>query len=656
MGKDLEKIPLVSVLLPVYNSEAYVAGSIESILNQTYSDFEFIIINDGATDNSLSIISSFTDERIRIINNSKNIGLVESLNKGIDFARGKYIARMDADDISLPNRFKQQVNYLEHNPSASVLATRVALINADGELTGYWGDDTEFVKSDLIRKGTAFTNRIAHPSVMVRADLLKKYKYNNYQKGSEDWDLWLRILADKHQIHKLDEVLLHYRIHQESTMTGEKKKVSLHLRLINTKGKFLLHQLPKINSYFFLVTYSLLRSIASLFKYQIAPNVGRSVKRILTSSPIKVIQQYFYLKNTLTSHKTDFVFFFPYTHIGGAERVHADIVSVFKNEKPIVLFTAFSKDDKFASKFTKNAIVLNIPHALNHPFIHKRCLQLISRFIEEGNHPRIFGANSGYFYEIASLLSSRVSITDLVHAFKYQPKGNLIHKKHLSLSQKFTNRVFISYSALQEFKEFCFRQNYTKQYAHKLKLIYNCTEVPPYAEKKHRKELHLLFVGRGSEEKRLNLFIELAKRLNTKYPGNFVFNVIGANGHEPFISFHGEINDDEEIKLHYTQANILILTSSREGFPLVIMEAMAHGVVPVATPVGDIPLHVNDTVGFVISKTDEQVVIEEMETKIIELKENRKELERLSANANAYALKHFLRERFENEYRSLLNF
>ena len=107
--------PLVSVLMAVYNGEKYLLEAIESILNQTYTNFEFLIINDGSTDSTEEIILSYSDQRIRYIKNEQNLKLIASLNKGLDLAKGKYIARMDADDISLPDRLEKQVNFLERN-------------------------------------------------------------------------------------------------------------------------------------------------------------------------------------------------------------------------------------------------------------------------------------------------------------------------------------------------------------------------------------------------------------------------------------------------------------------------------------------------------------------------------------------------------------
>ena len=653
MSTEKNNSPLVSVLLPVYNSSAYLASAIDSILKQTFADFELLIINDGSTDNSPEIISSFTDERIKVINNEKNLGLIASLNKGIDLAKGKYIARMDADDISLPERFEKQINYLKSNPTVSVIATRISLINTQGEITGDWDDDKQYIEGEVIKHGMAFTNRIAHPTVMVRAEVFKKYKYKTYQKSSEDWDLWLRILADGHKIHKLNEVFLHYRIHLQSIMTIEKKSAILQQRLIKTKKIFLFHQLPKINSYFFLVFYSLLRSIGSLLKFNVFPNFLRKIKRILTSSPITVMRQYAQLKYTLINHKTELFFFFPYTHVGGAERVHADIVSVFKSQNPLVTFTGFSKNKKFLQKFSENATILDISDALNYPFLHKKTLKLISEHINKQNKPIVFGSNSGYFYDIASYLSPKVKIIDLIHAFKYQSEKNLVQKQYLSVSQKFTNRIFISSASLSEFKKFCFHSNCPKSYKEKLKLIYNYTKVPALLEKKRTDILNVIFVGRDSEEKRIDIFIEIARELYTNHPQKFSFNVIGASRSEKFINYMGEINDDEEMKQHYLNADVLVLTSSREGFPLVIMEAMAQGVIPLSTPVGDIPIHVGEKVGFITSTEERSIVVKEITDKLLWLSQNKTALETLSANAHRYTQTNFSEEKFTQSYKFL---
>ena len=115
--------PKVTLLMSVFNGQSYLKEAIESILNQTFEDFEFLIINDASKDNSLRIIQSFDDSRIKLVHNSDNIGLTKSLNKGIDLAKGEFIARMDCDDISLPERLSMQVSFMDKNPDIGILSS-----------------------------------------------------------------------------------------------------------------------------------------------------------------------------------------------------------------------------------------------------------------------------------------------------------------------------------------------------------------------------------------------------------------------------------------------------------------------------------------------------------------------------------------------------
>ena len=127
-------MPEITVLMPVYNGEKYLRPAIESILNQTFSDFEFLIINDGSTDNSESIILSYKDERIRYVKNENNLKLIKTLNKGIDLARGKYIARMDADDISLPTRLEREIEYMESHPECGLVSVFPYVMSESGKI------------------------------------------------------------------------------------------------------------------------------------------------------------------------------------------------------------------------------------------------------------------------------------------------------------------------------------------------------------------------------------------------------------------------------------------------------------------------------------------------------------------------------------------
>ena len=127
---------MLSVIMPVFNEEKYIAQAIDSIICQTYSNFEFIIINDGSSDSSIDIIKSYNDKRIRVIDNGKNIGISQSLNKGINISQGEYIARMDANDIATQNRFEMQINYLENN-EVTLVGTHHDIINENSVVIGH---------------------------------------------------------------------------------------------------------------------------------------------------------------------------------------------------------------------------------------------------------------------------------------------------------------------------------------------------------------------------------------------------------------------------------------------------------------------------------------------------------------------------------------
>lgn len=246
-------MPLVSVILPVYNAALYLRQAVDSILGQTFTDFELLLINDGSTDDSENIIQSYNDGRIRYVKNEGNSGLIFSLNKGIELACGEWIARMDADDISLPERLEKQLTFLTSNPLVELLATTVKLIDDQTRQLPDWEDDKRHTTAAQIRKFLPMNNCIAHPTVMGKASVFKKYKYQpdltgeykyvHNQKYSEDYDLWLRLAADGVIIEKLVEPLLLYRV--LPTSITRFRKVNIFNRIANIKFRFLWQQIKQ---------------------------------------------------------------------------------------------------------------------------------------------------------------------------------------------------------------------------------------------------------------------------------------------------------------------------------------------------------------------------------------------------------------------------
>jgi len=204
------KTPTISIVMPVYNGEEYLKEAIDSILNQTYTDFEFIILNDGSTDKTEEIILSYGDPRIVYIKNEQNLQIVKTLNKGILRAKGKYIARMDADDISLPKRFEKQLHFMEENSNIDICGS---WLETFGDYNQIWKPPSQHNK---IKVNLLFNSAIMHPTIFAKRTFFSDLKYNESMVGAEDYELWVRSI-DMYHFSNIPFVLLKYRIHSSKT-------------------------------------------------------------------------------------------------------------------------------------------------------------------------------------------------------------------------------------------------------------------------------------------------------------------------------------------------------------------------------------------------------------------------------------------------------
>lgn len=217
-------MPKVSVVMPAYNAEKYIGEAIDSILNQTFNDFEFIIIYDGSTDRTKEIILEYDDPRIVLLENETNCGIVVTLNKGLDAAKGEYIARMDADDISVPERLTIQVEYMDNNPEIGVLGAGLKKFGDEiNEEKRIFSQNSDQLKAELL-----FATCIAHPTVVMRKAVLDTFhiRYEIEYAGAEDFLMWWR-LSQRTKISTIPDILLNYRIHKSQIThdKGEKHKM-----------------------------------------------------------------------------------------------------------------------------------------------------------------------------------------------------------------------------------------------------------------------------------------------------------------------------------------------------------------------------------------------------------------------------------------------
>lgn len=210
----MKKKPKLSVVMPVFNGEKYLKEAIKSILDQTYKDFELIIIDDGSTDNTLKIISKFQDQRIKLYRNRKNLGLVPSLNTGLFKSSGLYIARCDADDIYDKERFRKQIQFLSINLEYILVSSNAILIDEKGRSINKLIFPE---KNENIRNGLQKKNIIIHASVMFRKSIVSQiggYRHF-FNSGAEDYDLWLRLLSQG-KFYNFQNFFIKRRIYQSA--------------------------------------------------------------------------------------------------------------------------------------------------------------------------------------------------------------------------------------------------------------------------------------------------------------------------------------------------------------------------------------------------------------------------------------------------------
>lgn len=209
--------------MPVYNAEKYLSESIESVLNQHFVDFELIIIDDGSTDNSKSIAASYRDKRIRFVENRHHY--IESLNKGMSIASGKYIARMDADDVMLPNRLQIQADYMIHHPNIDICGSWMKTFGQNEFIVKTLGDHCEIIR------GALQCTPLLHPTVMMKQSIISSFPmidgiyqvYNEQYIYAEDYKLWIDLIMKGYQFANIPQILLSYRL-SEAQVTQLKQK------------------------------------------------------------------------------------------------------------------------------------------------------------------------------------------------------------------------------------------------------------------------------------------------------------------------------------------------------------------------------------------------------------------------------------------------
>ncbi|MPZ76995.1 MAG: glycosyltransferase [Deltaproteobacteria bacterium] len=279
--------PEISVVMPAYNATAYLDKSVRSILGQTFQDFEFIIINDGSTDTTTAILKRYAelDDRIRLYD-QENQGMISALNRGCRLARGRYIARMDADDVSFPRRFEKQLEYMERHPQIGILGTWIYNVDENGAVRGTWCPPTD---PKILKWTNFFGVCVSHSTVLMRRQVIEKLGfYRPDAVHAEDVDLWLRACAIT-EFGNIPEPLSNYRVWTGSThQRSLQLRRDTHVRLLASYIEDFLNFVPP------------LEAVAGLRQTRVGPPLESLRQMFRTAALVEQLYKTFVKENDLT--------------------------------------------------------------------------------------------------------------------------------------------------------------------------------------------------------------------------------------------------------------------------------------------------------------------------------------------------------------------
>jgi glycosyltransferase involved in cell wall biosynthesis len=492
---------------------------------------------------------------------------------------------------------------------------------------------------------------------MIRSRDLKKFAYRHELKLSEDWGLWLEMLSAGYRFAKLPEVLLRYRLHPQSVthkfnVAGPFKKIILfkiaYLKRRVTKFRF--------NHWDLRILFSLLLSILAYpLKALLRPFLSRT-RMALSRKPWRFLSVLNNIKSIPSGTRVLFVF--PYYHTGGAENVHYSVAESVLDTKPVVLFTSKSKDEVYKDSFNSIAQCIDISDFADFPLLKKILLKTLAGKLNKLTALTVFSSNTSFFYYLLPLLSSSVKKVDLIHAFVDELEDGP-EKWSLPYVSLLDARVFVSKHAQNQMLQWYNRHQVSEEYNSRLQFVRNFTFLPPSLPAKSTvPPLKVVYIGRAGIEKRVPLLLQVVSHFRDDSGIRFTFigdmeKLVPDDLHS-VIELPGTIKADA-IRQYLSDSHLLLLASSREGMPMVIFEAMAHGVIPVSTAVGDVPEYIRDgETGFLLPLLSEKELIRQFILILEKLKNNPASINHLSRNVYEMACEEFDHMKFTESYRKVL--
>jgi glycosyltransferase involved in cell wall biosynthesis len=652
--------PLVSIVIPIYNSEYYIRETIVSILNQSYNNWELLCIDDGSTDESASIVQSFQDDRIRYIRNEKNSGIAYSRNRGIHEAKGELIAFLDSDDLAHPERLQRQVERITQDPSIDVIFTRIQQIDVYGNPAGRWLEDEMYVTEQSIKENLPYVNCLAQPTAFGKKKVFIEFPYRSEYRDSEDYALWLELLIAGKRLVKIDEALTYYRIRPSSeTQRSIKDPITKDIRFRETFCA-LMRENPNAQGIISIHEKIIRTQKINALKEKYIKKPVHSILKVIRANPfalvIKLIQLYLFLQK---NKEKKYAFFIPFYHIGGAEKVHLSIINSFKHSDNIVFFTKTSGERGYWNEFNSHASCIDIGKLAWYPFFKKITGKMIVNFVNHSKIKTAISSNSIFFYENVKAFSSDIRCIDLMHAFVH-PEESGPEKWSLPVVSRLDKRIIIGEKTRRDFEEFYRKNNVDAQYLQRIELIRNYVHIPDDVHIHQESPIKLIYIGRGTPEKRVNLAARIAQNAR-EFHRTEAITMIGDIEHainlelKKSCTFKGIIRNEKEVMNCLLQHDILLLTSSREGMPMAVVEAMACGVIPIVTAVGDLPNVIHHGVnGFLLPVENETLIVENTISIIKDLGNDLNKRNEIARAARHTAKELFAEERFRKMWQQTI--
>lgn len=619
-----DNLPLVSVVIPCFNYGSFVRGAMDSVLAQTFQNFEIIIIDDGSTDKETTFaLKNINHPKTKVIF-QENQGLAETRNRGAELAKGKYVCFLDADDMLEPTYLEKTLLLLEADEN---LGCAYSWLQCFGD------DDSIWHTQDLNPYRMRDANLAASHSV-VRKSAWEKIRNSNgkgflskYNGYFEDWVFWIDMIQAGYGGKVIKEPLIKYRIHKKSLSATHKPGYEKKLK-----------ELKKDRHKFF---------SSKSFAEKMCVTVNSSIKIM---NPLENLSG----ESNYSHSEKSILFVVPWLICGGAETVLFEAIKGLQKEG----FSIYIITTEFSSNEWKEKFLKITPFVYDSPSIlyKENLFDFLVNFLETRRVGQLCGIHSIFFYEFLSRIRKhfpKLFVSDMLH--------NDLEQGYIMRSiekDEFTNRHIVISNRI---KEKMMRKGISED---KISVVYSGIDTqnelnPDNISRKNDENIRLLYLGRMSEEKRPLDFLRIAEKF--KHDKKFIFLMAGDGPLRGKVEKFIKKNAIKNLKLLgianprevLRDNNIILITSSIEGLPMSMMEAMSMENVVISTNVGEVgKAIISGENGYLVESIGD---IDDFAEKIKYLSENREELKKMGKNSRKFAVEKYDVRRMQQEYVNLFN-